>query len=106
MSALPEPGGYPRSADGLFEWRGDLGVWVPVVAIPPGTATPDRRFEWNGAEWVALTAPPKQASRPRSAADLIGLVAVAVLCAIAAVTVAIPLLVYIALSTLSPSGKG
>src|SRR5580658_4037752 len=98
--------GGPRSADGCFEWRADLRVWAPVGDVAPGTVTPDRRFEWTGAEWRALRPTPRQTARRLVAADWIGMVAVAALCILGAVAVASAIFVYIALQGFAPSGKG
>jgi hypothetical protein len=98
--------GRPRSPDGCFEWRADLRVWAPLGEAPPGTVTPDRLFEWTGAEWRALRTTPGQTTRKRRAADWIGMVAVAVLCVLGAVAVAGAIFVYIALQGFAPSGKG
>jgi hypothetical protein len=98
--------GHRRSPDGCFEWRADLRVWVPLGDVPPGTVTPDRLFEWTGTEWRALRPTSGQTVRKRSAADWIGMVAVAGLCALGVFAVAGAIFVYIALQNFSPSGKG
>ena len=52
---LPERPAQPSerhiSADGFFEYLADLGVWRPLGEVPPGTLTPDCRFQWTGVEW-------------------------------------------------------
>ncbi len=54
------------SADGLFEFRSDLGVWQPLSQVPQGTNTPDGRFQWTGTNWHPVYRLPPITSRGRT----------------------------------------
>jgi hypothetical protein len=53
------------SADGLFAFRADLGVWQPRGPVPPGTHTPDLLYQWTGTNWRSVYTLPRLSTQTR-----------------------------------------
>jgi hypothetical protein len=71
-------GGPPP--DVAFRWRADLGAWEPTGILPPGTFTPDGRYQWTGTAWRAGPGLPVGGQREKAKIWPVVLLTMVILC--------------------------